>query len=79
MAEHKPDAKLVKTPVEQICGNPSERSSTASSESSVYGLKGPEGFSAGLGAEPALVYSDINPSTSSDKPSDKKQFQGVND
>ncbi len=77
--EHKPDAKLVATPVEKVCGNPADRKPSIASTGELYGLKGPDGLSANGGIEHALVYEDINPSTKSDKPSDSKQFQGVND
>lgn len=79
MSETKPDAKLIKTPVEQICGNPSDRKPSIPSTQELYGLKGPDGLSANGGIEHALVYEDINPSTKGDTPSDSKQFQGVND
>lgn len=76
MSEHKPNATLIKTPVEQICGDPSKRSPSLSSDQTVYGLKGPDGLGANGGLEYALVYDDINPSTKSDKPSDADTFKG---
>jgi hypothetical protein len=79
MSEHKPDAGLVKTPVESICGDPKSRKPSIATTQDLYGLKGPDGLSANGGIEHALVYEDINPSTGGDKPSDSKQFQGVND
>lgn len=71
----KPNAKLIETPMEELCGNPATRSHPGQ-ESSVYGLKGPEGVSAELGADPVLIYTDITPHKQADQPSDSKQFQG---
>lgn len=76
MSTNKPDSKLVKSPVEEICGNPGDRKPSLSSDQEVYGLKGPDGLSANGGIEFALVYDDINPSTKSDQPSDSTQFKG---
>lgn len=75
MAYSKPDGKLVETPVEELCGNPSTRSHPGQANE-VYGLKGPEGVSAGLGADPVLLYTDITPHKAADSPSDTKLFQG---
>lgn len=74
MAYAKPNAKLVETPVDELCGDPGKRSHPGQ-ESSVYGLPGPEGVSAGLGADPVLVYTDIEPGKG-DQPSDTKAFTG---
>lgn len=75
--EHsKPDAKLVKTPVDSLCGNPNDRKPSLSSDETIYGLKGPDGLSANGGIEYALTYDDINPATKSDKPSDDATFKG---
>lgn len=71
----KPDAKLVETPVEELCGDPGKRSHPGQA-GEVYGLKGPDGVSEGLGADPVLIYEDITPHKGEDKPSDTKQFQG---
>lgn len=76
MAYPKPDAKLLETPVEELCGDPNKRSHPGQA-SEVYGLKGPEGVSASLGADPVLLYDDIHPHVKADKPSDSRQFQGV--
>ena len=76
---NKPDKELVKTPVEELCGDPGKRSATSAAASSVYGLPAPDGVSAGLGADPVLIYTDINPHTEADKPSDAKRFKGVSD
>jgi len=76
MSEHKPNASLVRTPVESICGDPNDRKPSLSSDQTIYGLKGPEGLSANGGIEFALTYDDINPSTKSDRPSDDRQFKG---
>lgn len=73
----KPDSKLVATPVTELCGSPSSRDASVGSDSSVYGMKGPDGVSAGVGADPVLLYTGIAGSTPA--PSDKKTFQGVND
>jgi hypothetical protein len=75
MSEHKPDSKLIETPVEELCGNPSERKHPGATEE-IYGLKGPEGLAANGGIEFALVYEDITPSKSADTPSDSAQFKG---
>lgn len=77
MSEHKPDAKLVKTPVEAICGDPKTRTRTEGALQEVYGLPGPEGLSANGGLEFNLIALDVAPS--GEKPSDSKQFKGVND
>jgi hypothetical protein len=79
MSEHKPNAALVKTPVDSIPGDPGKREPSLGSDDSVYGMKGPEGVSAGLGTNPVLVYNDIAPNTKGDSPSDRKQFQGVSE
>ena len=76
MSEHKPNSKLVETPVEEICGNPNERKPSLSSDQTIYGLKGPEGLSANGGVEFALTYDDLNPSTKSATPSDSATFVG---
>lgn len=75
MAYSKPDSKLVETPVTELCGDPGKRSHPGQA-SEVYGLKGPEGVSEGLGADPVLLYDDITPHAKQDQPSDTKQFQG---
>ena len=72
-----PNKELVCTPVEELCGSPDKRSYSGGGDATeVYGLKGPEGAAAGLGAEMPLIYNDIKPG-GGDKPSDSKQFQGV--
>ena len=76
---NKPDSKLIETPVQEMCGSASNRGPATSATSTVYGLPGPEGVSAGLGADPVLVYTDINPDTTADRPADSKRFQGVSD
>lgn len=76
MAENKPNASLVKTPVEGMCGDPNKRAPSLSSDQTIYGLKGPDGLSANGGLEFALTYDDINPSVGSDKPSDSGTFKG---
>jgi hypothetical protein len=76
MSEHKPDSKLIETPVEEMCGNPNERKSSVAATEEVYGLKSPDGLSANGGIEFALVYTDINPDTKRDEPSDSAQFKG---
>jgi len=75
MSETKPNAKLIETPMDYMCGDPSKRSHPGQ-QSEVYGLKGPEGVSAGLGADPVLVYDDITPNRAADLPSDPKLFKG---
>jgi hypothetical protein len=78
MSEHKPDKSLIHTPVEEVCGDPKTRRHPGQA-SEVYGLKGPEGVSEGLGADPVLLYEDITPNKSEDRPSDAKRFKGVSD
>jgi hypothetical protein len=73
--EYTPDKSLIETPVQYMCGDPKERA-YKSPEVEVYGLKGPEGVSAGLGADPVLVYADITPNRANDLPSDPKLFKG---
>jgi hypothetical protein len=75
MATHKPDAKLIRTPMEELCGNPNERT-TAGATEDLYGMKGPEGLEANGGVKFSLVYEDIAPHKAADMPSDSKQFQG---
>lgn len=76
MSYAKPDGKLLETPVEELCGDPKTRSHPGQA-GSVYGLKGPEGVSEGLGADPVLLYEDITPHAKADKPSDSKTFTGT--
>jgi len=73
--EHKLDSKLVESPVEEVCGNPTERKHPGA-EGTIYGLQGPEGVSANGGIEFALIYDDVTSSKSADMPSDAKQFKG---
>lgn len=72
----KPDSKLVESPVETLCGDPMNRKYEGTDTAEVYGMKGPEGVSEGLGADFALIYEDITPSAKQDKPSDAGTFAG---
>ena len=72
--EHKISKELLESPVEELCGNPSDRVAPGSSED-YHGLKGPEGLEANGGIKFALVYEDLAPHKG-DQPSDTKQFKG---
>jgi hypothetical protein len=76
MSEHKPDSKLVMTPVPYLCGNPDDRKPTLAADEEVYGMKGPEGLSANDGIEQVLVYKDIMSEGKADEPSDMATFKG---
>lgn len=76
--EHKPDAGLIHTPVEYLCGDPSVRSGEGTTDD-VYGLKGSEGVEANGMGKMAIFRDDVTPLKAEDEPSESKRFKGSED
>lgn len=73
--ETKIDSKLMQSPVDGLCGDPSVRTGAGTTDN-VYGLKGPEGVAANGIGPMAIFRDDVTPLKSADEPSESKRFEG---
>jgi hypothetical protein len=73
--EHKPDASLIATGVEYLCGEPDTKAE-AGATNKVYDLPGPEGVEAN-GVGPMTIFiNSVTPNAAADEPSDTNAFRG---